>query len=113
MHMDLDEYRSPMALKRFTLKYVKVLQNLERKPGGVHLVGDDGGSAGDSSDGGDGGDFGVDEDIDARVAKIMNLEQFDPSDQAEICAFMKTRFRFRPGAAGGPAGRFTGAAQGG
>ena len=45
----------------------------------------------------------------------MNLEQFEPDDKAEICAFMKTRLQGRrPGfAPRKPAGRFTGAAQGG
>ena len=43
----------------------------------------------------------------------MNLEQFEPGDQAEICAFMKTRLQGRRlGDVREVAGRFTGAAQG-
>ena len=76
-------------------------------------TGGDGGSTGDGSVEGDGGDGGVDEDFDARLAELMNLEQLDPNGQAETCAFVKTRFHGRrPGAVRGPAGRFTGAAQG-
>ena len=63
---------------------------------------------------GDGGDSKADDNFEARLAEIMNLEQFEPIDQAKTCAFMKTRFQgLRPGAARRPAGPFTGAAQGG
>ena len=57
----------------------------------------------------------ADDGFEERLAEIMNLEQFEPDDQAEICAFMKTRLQnWRPGfAPRGPARRFTGAAQGG
>ena len=88
---------------------------MKRKPG-VHLVGDggDGGSAGVGSVAGEGGDGMVDDGFEARLAEIMNLEQFEPDDQAEICAFMQTRLQSRrPGAVRGPAGRLTGAALGG
>ena len=114
MHVDLDEYGSLTALKRFMLKYVKVLQNLMRKLG-VHLVDDGGdrGSGGDGSVAGDGGDGTADDDFEARLAEIMNLEQLEPGGQAEICAFTKTRFQGRrPRAVRGPAGSFTGTAQG-
>ena len=64
MHMDLEEHKTLQALKRFTLKYVKVLQNLKRKPG-VPLVGDGGvgGSAGDGGVAGDGGEGKADDDF--------------------------------------------------
>ena len=40
MHLELPEHAIFMSLKRFTLKYVKVLQNLRRKTPGrpAHLV---------------------------------------------------------------------------
>ena len=57
-----------------------------------------------------------------QVAEVLNLEAFDQSDRADILAFMRNRFNSCapvPGRGGpppancGPAGRFTGAAQGG
>ena len=111
MHMDLEDHRTLQALKRFTLKYVKVLQNLKRKPG-VHLVdhGGDGGPVGDGSVAGDSSEGMADDGFEAKLADIMDLEHFVPDDQAEICAFVTTRLQNgRPGfAPRRPAGQFTG-----
>ena len=38
MHMELEEYRTFTSLKRFALKYVKVVQNLKRKPAPTHAL---------------------------------------------------------------------------
>ena len=94
MHMDFEEHRTLQALKRFTRKYVKVLQNLKRKPG-VHLVdhGGDGGPVGEGSVAWDNVEGNADDSFEDRLAEIMNLEQFEPDDKAEICAFMKTRLQ--------------------
>ena len=77
--------------------------------------GGDGGPVGDGSVAGASGEGMADDGFEERLAEIMNLEQFEPDDKAEICAFMRTRLQNRrPGfAPRGPAGRFTGAVKGG
>ena len=98
--MDMPEYDTLQKLKRFVLKYTKVLLNQKRESRGLHLVEDDERHEDQRPE---------QQEVEqlAALAEAMNLEAFDPEQQNEILAFVAGKFQFRPrGAAGGGAGRF-------
>ena len=114
-----------MKLEKFVMQYVKLLL-VRRKPRAAHLVEHESREApSHPADEPGGGETHEDFDLDfvAQVAEVLNLDAFDPAGRSYILSFMRNRFNPRALVAGrdgppptanrGPAGRFTGAAQGG
>jgi hypothetical protein len=135
LHVDMAEYDNLMKLEKFVLKYSKLLLSRKRprpahviehesKEASSHLADEPGG--GETHDGYyDPPDY--DPEFLQQCASVLNLDAFDPAGRSDILAFMRGRFNPRasgpprpgaspaygPPASRGPAGRFTGAAQGG
>ena len=107
MHLEMDELSTFTGLKRFTLKYVKVLQNLKRKGPGrpAHLVEQDSQDSHSQSY------------LEAAAAPpppalevdtfdLSALEDLEPQERIEVLAVMaKQGFRFKRPQGGGPGGR--------
>ena len=88
--MQLDQHATYEALKRYVLKYIKVMTNLKGRRRPAHLIDIDGSHEPSEMS-------GQDEETDEEQIELMDrlLTTDDVDEKLEILAFMKTR-GFRP-----------------